>query len=546
MIKKFLFTTCIALLLVVTGSAQTPYWQWARSPQGVYTFGQACCTDVHGNVYAAGFFYGTALFGADTITDTDGPFQNIFIVKYDALGNVKWVRSGNGYADAYGLSADDYGNVYLAGDFYSDSISFGSSLLVNPVSGTSNGYLIKYDSSGDVLWAKDLGGKTNDYVSGVSTDHSGNVYVTGYFTGDSLVLDNTVLHQSGVDNVFLAKFNSSGTAIWANSEGGTGTDGPSAVTTDSLGNIFITGYFSSATMTFGTVTLSSPYMNNAFVTKYDSSGNVRWAKYFGGNNPGSAATSLSADASGNVYVTGYYIDTIAIGNNTLVAVGQQNIFVTKYDSSGTVSWAQSAGGTNVDLAGSISADAAGNSYVTGYYESDTVVFATDTLINLTGNPITFVAKYDPSGHVQWGIATTGGNTENQAAGIAYSSGGIYIAGSYGASAITFGSDTLFSPATQGCFIARIGLSGTTGITPIGKSADLIRVYPDPSSGSFYFSGIAKGNTIEIYDLMGRSIYSSTAAGDDYLIDLSGKSKGMYFYQVSDHNTPVQSGKLILE
>ena len=542
---KAVYSIAILLLVAIAGSAQTPHWQWGRSSLGVNTVSQACCTDAHGNVYAAGFFYGTVSFGADTITDTDGPYQDVFLVKYDALGNVKWARKSNGYADAYGLTADDYGNIYLVGDFYSDSISFGSHTLTDTISGSSNIYLAKYDSSGNAIWAKNLGVNANDFASGVSTDHSGNIYVTGYFTGDSLALDNIVLHQSGAYNVFLAKFNSFGTTVWAHSEGSSGIDGPNAICTDSLGNVFITGYFTSLNMTFGAVTLSSPYMNNLFVTKYDSSGDVRWAKYFGGNN-GNAVTGISADASGNVYVTGYYLDTILIGNHTLVSAGPQNIFIAGFDSSGTVSWAESAGGTYVDQANAISADASGNCYITGYFQSDTAVFAGDTLINQAGNPITFVAKYSPAGQAQWGIAVTGGTTYNQAAGISYSAGGIYVAGSYNGQTLILGNDTLFSPSSQGSFFARIGMSLPAGITPMNNTTDRIIVYPNPSSGSFHFNGVASDYTIEVYDLVGQNIFTAVVDRDDYSIALGEKRAGVYFYQVSAENKVIQNGKIIVK
>ena len=379
----------------------------------------------------------------------------------------------------------------------------------------------------------------------MTTDHGGNVYITGYFTGDSLVLDNIVLHQSGADNVFLAKFNSSGTTVWAYSEGSSGIDGPNAICTDSLGNVFITGYFTSLNMTFGAVTLTSPYMNNLFITKYDSSGDVRWAKYFGGNN-GNAATGISADASGNVYVTGYYLDTIATGNNTLVGAGLQNIFIAAYDSSGALSWAHSAGGTNADQANAISADAAGNSYITGYFQSDTIVFANDTLVNPFGFPVTFVAKYGPSGQSLWGIATTGGSTVNQAAGISFSDAGVYVAGSYTSPSIILGSDTLFSPTAQGSFIVRIGVAVPAGITAVGISTDRVVVYPNPSTGHFYFNGVINGNKIEVYDLIGHLIYAAIADHGDYMIDLSAKAKGLYFYSISEQNNLIQTGKVIIE
>jgi len=538
------------LLSVFTVKLSAQNWQWAISPTGI-SFGNAVCTDPGGNVYYTGYFNGQLVFGSDTLNNINGPYQDVFIAKYNAAGNVLWARNSTGYADADGVAADASGNVFIVGNFYNDSISFDNYTLYDPHTGAqnSNVYLVKYDPTGDVTWAKNLGGINNDIAIGISTDANGNVYVTGNFTGDSLTIDNVTVNHIGSSDGFIAKLDPAGHAVWIRNVGSPNSVGATAVYPDANGNVFMTGSFQSNYMYVGSLgnLIASPYNNNVFLIKYDSSGDKLWVKYAGGNNNSggnNTSVGLSADPSGNVYMTGYYNDTIFICNDTLASVGYQNIFTAKYDPSGNLLWARSAGGNYAEQANGISTDANGNAYLTGYFQSDTVLFGSSVLVNPSGNEITFAAKYDMSGNALWAIAA-GGTSNNDGAGISYSNGGIYVAGQFQSSTIIFGADTLY-PGLQNSFLAKLDTSAPTGIIPISKPSDKILVYPNPSSGIFYFRGVVNGSAIEVYNQLGQNIYTSIAGQDNYPVILSGKGKGMYFYQITEQGNNIHQGKIVLE
>jgi hypothetical protein len=541
----------ISLLLSVSFTAKlnAQNWQWAVSPTGI-SVGNAVCTDPTGNVYYTGFFNGQLVFGSDTINNTNGPYQDVFIAKYNATGNALWVRSGNGYADADGVATDASGNIFITGNFYNDSISFGSFTLYDPHTGAQNSniYLVKYDPSGNVIWAKNLGGINNNLAAGISTDINGNIYVTGTFTGDSMSIDNVTVQQIGIGDAFVMKLDASGSAVWIRNIGSPNSETPTAVGTDVNGNVFMTGYFSGNYIYVGSLSslIASPYSNNVFLIKYDSLGDKLWVKYAGGNNNGSNNTSvgLSVDPSGDVYMAGYYGDTLFLGSDTLVCPGYQNIFIAKYDPSGNVIWTKSAGGNYAEQANGISTDVNGNPYLTGFFQSDSFFFGSSVLTNTTGNEITFAAKYDMSGNPLWAIAA-GGTSNNDGTGISYGNGGIYVAGQFQSSTIIFGADTLY-PGLQNSFLAKLDTSAPTGIIPISKLSKKILVYPNPSSGIFYFKGVANGSMIEVYDQLGQSIYTSIADQDNYPVMLSRKEKGMYFYQITEQGNNIQQGKIVLE
>jgi hypothetical protein len=131
------------------------------------------------------------------------------------------------------------------------------------------------------------------------------------------------------------KYDSSGNVVWANKAGGNYEDVGNSIAVDGSGNCYITGYFSS-TSTFGSLTLicQSTVYYDVFVVKYDSSGNVVWAKNAGDAITYEAGNSITIDDIGNSYVTGSFMGSITLGSFTLTNKGSSDIFIVKYDDSG--------------------------------------------------------------------------------------------------------------------------------------------------------------------------------------------------------------------
>ena len=148
----------------------------------------------------------------------------------------------------------------------------------------------------------------------------------------------------------------------------------------------------------GSSTLTSTN-GNLFIAKYDASGNVLWAKSTAGAGDDGTGNSVSADAGGNVFVTGYFTSpTLTFGITTLTNAGggggsfPYDIFIAKYDAGGNVLWAKSVGGTGWDQGNSVSADAGGNVFVTGSFSSLSLTFGSPTL-TLAGNNDVFIASH---------------------------------------------------------------------------------------------------------------------------------------------------------
>ena len=200
-------------------------------------------------------------------------------------------------------------------------------------------------------WTKQLGTSSNDYGNGVSTDSSGNIYVTGSTSGE---LDGNT--HFGDRDIFLVKYNSSGQKQWTKQLGTSYWDSGTRVTTDSSGNIYVTGLTSG-----GLDGNTSSGSLDIFLVKYNSSGSKQWTKQLGTSSYVDYGRGVTTDSSGNIYVTG---DTLCgLDGNT--NSGFEDIFIIKYNSSGSKQWTKQLGTSKDDRGFGVTTDSSGNIYVSG-------------------------------------------------------------------------------------------------------------------------------------------------------------------------------------
>ena len=442
-------TLLFVLLLLCTTFifAQIDVWLWAKKAGGTQDDeGYSIDIDSSGNSYVTGYFYGTASFGSTTLTS--GGSNDIFVAKLDSSGNWLWAKKAGGTGSDYSCSiaTDSSGNSFVTGYFYGTA-SFGSITLTS--SGSADIFVAKLDSNGNWLWAKKAGGTSDDEGNGIAIDSSGNSYVTGCFLGTAS-LGNITLTSNGWGDIFVAKLDSSGNWLWAKKAGGTNDDDGHSIATDSFGNSYITGYFSSAPASFGTINLTSSGGDNIFVAKLDSSGNWLWAKQAGGTGF-NFSQSIATNSYGNSYITGLFEETVSFGTTTLTSSGSYDIFVAKLDSDGNWLWAKQAGGTGLDWGNGIATKSSGNSYVTGKFQG-TASFGSTTLTS-SGNADIFVAKLDNSGN--WlGAQKAGGTGIDDGQSIAIDSyGNSYVTGYFQRTA-SFGDINISSSGLYDIFVAK--------------------------------------------------------------------------------------------
>jgi hypothetical protein len=293
----------------------------------------------------------------------------------------------------------------------------------------------------------------SDYGFGIAVDANGNVYVTGVYAG-TVAFGNTSLTSSGFQDVFIAKYNGAGTLQWVRSAGGPNNDQGLSIAVNTAGNVYITGYYS-ATATFGNTSVSAVGGNDIFVAQYDNNGNFRWVRSAGGADE-DIARGIAADASGNAFITGNFRSTATFGGNTVTSAGGEDIAIAKYDNDGNFQWVYSAGSTGDDRGMGITTDAGGNMFVTGYY-LQTITLGATALTSSGGYDI-FLAKYNSGGVVQW-ATTLGGLGHEYGQSVAVSpNGNIAVSGGFQGLTSLSGT-TINSEGTRDMFVLKCNSAG---------------------------------------------------------------------------------------
>jgi Secretion system C-terminal sorting domain len=352
-------------------------------------------TDNNNNVYITGSFSSdTVIIGSDTAIRV--VIQNAFAAKLDASGTVKWVRTGAGYSAAAGIAADTFGNIFETGAFYDTVLRFGAITVTNPHLGAIAMYIAKYDSMGNVLWAKSYNDSIYSINSvGIATDRVGNAVVAGTFNGAALALDTFHFASNASLSIFLAKFSPSGQLLWARAAGDSLLNQPNDIIIDANSNTFVTGYFTGNTLTLDTTVLHSRGGKNLFLVKYDTAGNILRAK--GAYCADCQGTALTANKNGGIFLSGQFVyDTLYLDTLFIYSGTTSHLFLSRLDGDINAEWGIAFCDFPTDVVNSIAADSFGNIFVGGDY-AGTEYFGTTTL-SFTGttysNPFVYTAKYN--------------------------------------------------------------------------------------------------------------------------------------------------------
>jgi hypothetical protein len=256
-------------------------------------------------------------------------------------------------------------------------------------SGERDMFLAKYDSTGTLSWSKTWGGTGYDGGNSLIQTSDGGYAVTGQ----------TVSYAVGGTDMFLAKYDSTGNLSWSKTWGGTGTDIGYSLVQTSDGGYAVTGETGFGDSSNG----------NIFIAKYDSTGNLSWNKTWGPTASLDTGRSIVQTSDGGYAVTGST---------------NGSILIAKYDASGNLSWNKTWGGTGTDQGNSLVQTSDGGYAVTGYTQSYGA-----------GNYDMFIVKYDASGNLSWNKTWGGTSTEYSQSLVQTSDGGYAVAGytlSYGA------------------------------------------------------------------------------------------------------------------
>lgn len=496
--------------------AQSVTFEWAnvyhgmdgasRSNSGDVYMPKTIFVDGAGNVYNIGNFRGTVDFGAGTGVDTLNSLggQERFITKSDNDGNLIWAkRFGNAgsFNKPTAVATDSLNNIYVGG-YFQDTFDLNPDPIVEDLAVSTGGgdiFIVKLDSAGNYVWGKQIGGSSSDDLNGMAVDAAGNIYATGYSSGNVDFDPGTGYHwlPSGGRGYLLA-LNADGDFRWAHKLMKSGSSDGFGVALDGRGHVYVVGDFSGTNMDFepdttATFIMSSAGSKDIFVAKYDTTGDFIWATRQGGTKQ-DQGYSIDVDSIGNVYTTGVFGDTAdfdpgAGTHNLINRGGTWEVFVSALDPDGNFRWARQLDGKGTNSGGWSLALGHGKHegiYATGSYRDSTYFYAgQDTLLFTVeeGSGNGYIIKLDTAGTFEWSRYITA----NMMGSIAVDQqGGIFSAGYFNKPTVDF---------NPGANPHLVNLSGVSeGFIIKLQSCLLIDTLRETTCNSFEFEGTTYTST----------------------------------------------------
>ncbi len=513
----------------------------------------ALTTDNQNDVIVTGNFHNTVDFdpGTGELNLTSNGNEDIFIQKLDSDGNLIWAKQIGGSNNDSGVSVatDPNDNIYVTG-WFSTTVDFdpGPNNFDMTSLGSWDIFILKLDSDGNFVWVKQLGSTTLDYAAGLVLDSADNIYLTGMFK-------KTIDFDPGFNgfnmtpdswDVFVLKLDVDGNFQWAQKFGGASYDKARGIAIDPNDNIYIGGQFKQ-TVDFDNSNavheLTSIGLYDAFVLKLDPDGNYIWAKQFGGTQD-EDVIGLISDADENVYVTGYFKDTVDFDPGTGVfninSGGGEDTFLVKLNNNGDLSWANSLNGTSDNRGFSLALGQNNQVYVAGFFKETIVISWASGFASFTSNGES--DAYIASANISDGVFKTfiqkGGTGYDYAYHIHINPPNeLYVSGAY-SDTVNFSDlpdDTTFEQTAVGdkdAFVMKLNIE-TNSIWSDQFSG--LKIYPNPAKENIFID-FGKNITanIKLYDTYGRLIYDISPATTKLINIQLPVVKGIYFLEVEIH------------
>jgi FlgD Ig-like domain len=497
-------------LLVSFAVLAAPLIAWADGPPHSWSkrFGDAnpqqgwsVATDAFGNVVLAGQFEGTINLGGGVLTSIGG--NDIFLAKFDASGNHLWSHgfTDPNYDNSPSVAVDASGNVIMSGNF-SGSIDFGGDPL-NATGADVDIFLVKFDPDGNHVWSYSFGDASTELSGSVAVDASGNIVWTGYFF-QTVNFGGDVLTSTSVFDMYLVKFGPNGNHIWSESYGLTGSELSTHLKVDASGNVVVGGRFN-GTVNFGGGVLTAAGGVDIYLVKFGSGGNHLWSHRFGDANT-QLVGGLAFDTQGNVILSGGFMGGVNFGGSLLTSAGNYDVFIAKFESDGDHLWSYRFGDADVQTARDVSADAAGNVVMAGSFEG-TINFGGGAL-TASGSDFSdiFLVGFDSGGIHDWSEKFGDGALDYPGTMTLDRFGAVLLSGRFQGT-INFGGSGLTSLGDDDVFLVKFA-STATGIAGIPTQGIELHAYPNPfnptTTLAYYIprSGFTK---LEIYDASGRLV-----------------------------------------
>lgn len=434
---------------------------------------------------------------------------------------------------------DNVGNVYVTGgyQFVQDMDPGPGVVNLTPV-GLTDVFINKYDSLGNLIWARSFGGNVHDYGRTLAIDQAGNILISGTFRGEIDFDPGPGVHLLGnpgfpSNDAFVVKLDPNGNFIWARVFGyPSGLESSSGIATDGAGSVYFLGIFQdSIDLDPGPAVskrIASPSTSayDVFLVKLDASGSFQWGNTWG-NSQMVRGRNVTIDQTGAPYLTGFFEGTLDFdpgsASEQRTAVGGTDAYVLSLSPSGAYQWVNTIGSTLDEWGRSIAIASDGTIYSVGHFRGTASVTdgAGQIQMSLSSPSVaTYLQKHSPSGQLIWAKRTatiTAGSSTNTGRELFLdSSGDVYIGGYFsGTHDFDPGPGTVLASATGfpgDHFIQRLDSAGNFRSISAIEGAGSVTTYDlDVSpTGSAYIHGWID-NTTDFDPGPGTSQLTNTAS-----------------------------------
>jgi hypothetical protein len=365
----------------------------------------------------------------------NGGSRDVFITKFIANNSLLWSTffGGSDTDISQDIAVTDEGSCYITG--WTKSSDFPT---LNAFDNTFNGgvedaFIAKFTANGSLLWSTYLGGVgdwDNSYSIAVASD--GSCYVTGHTQSTDFPTQNAYdsTYNGGNFDAFVSKFAANGSLIWSTFLGGDWNDVGLGIGVANDGSCYVTGWTWSSDFPTQNGYDTSPNGDwDVFVTKFNTNGSLLWSTFLGGNN-WEEAWGIAAASDGSCYITGFtYSPDFPTQHAYNSTIGNWgDAFLVKFATDGSLMWSTFLGGEGSDRGYDVAVTSNGSCFVTGETGSDDFPIQHAYSSNKNSGFDAFVAKFSSEGYFLWGTYLGGARTDEGSAIAVTDNGKCYVTG----------------------------------------------------------------------------------------------------------------------
>ncbi len=389
--------------------------------------GEGIAITEDGSCYIAGSTESADFPTKNAYNDTLGGPSDIFISKFSANGSLIWSTffGGNSADICWGIGTSNDGSCYITGITYSNNFPT-LNAYNDAFGGIIDAYVAKFSSTGALLWSTYLGGYSYDQASDIAVTSEGDCFVVGYTNSPDFPIMNAFDDSIDFNDIFITKFSSTGSLLMSTFLGGSFFETATGIAVSDDGSCYISGFTNSHNFPIFNA-FDNEYNGGAFdtfVAKFSPSGSIAWSTYLGGSNR-EYERGIAVDKEGSCYITGFTESNnfpVMKAYDSTFNGGDNEAYITKFSTSGTLLWSTFFGGNDLDSGVNIAVTEDGICYVLGITTSDDLPTLTALNDTLNGVQDIFIAEFSSAGKLQWSTFL-GGSSLNYGEKIALTNNG---------------------------------------------------------------------------------------------------------------------------